>query len=370
MLCVNNKLLSYTGAKRVKQFFFFLILGLLINSSSISLRAAEIVLVKNSPVLERGLGIHGDVTIKCDIRLTGTILPGDRDRLKAIVSKFPEYSKIGLCLNSEGGILGEGIKIAKLLFGKGRENKHGVFHGSPSIYTVVKSGDKCLSACSIIFMAGNYFEAEETIGFLTRRYLHVNGQLGFHSPYLNVAAVEYNKESVENAHKTATNSIKEITKLGSTFNPNYMPQSLMTEMLSYGTKEFYKIDTVQKASRYKVELFGVAKPRKLNRCHYDNICYNHLYNDRDNSFLNSSIHKCSKAWRSVRRGSQKLLYGANHGGEGAYYCVLRWSKNKKGYLEYYHGLVLPGEKVPDYGHFLAPNSYYYNPLTLIKTLAR
>lgn len=361
----------------MKQFFFFLIFGLSINLSSNSLRAAEIVVVKNSPVLGRGLGIHGDVTIKCDIRLTGTILPGDRERLKAIVSKFPEYSKIGLCLNSEGGIFDEGIRIAEFLLGKSGEEHHNNGGAYRSIYTVVEPGKKCFSACAIAFMGGSFYEPEANLGYLIRRYLHANAELGFHSPYLIIGDGEYNKETVQNAHKKATKSLRDLANLreglsadGSTANPNAMPPSLVNDMLSHGAEELYKIDTVQRANKYYIELFGIAKPRKLNRCHYDNICYNYFYKERDNSFLSGSNRKCSKAWKSVRRGNQRLLYGANHGGEGAYYCVLRWSKKKKGYLEFYTELVAPREKVRDYGHFLAPNSYYYSPLTNIKTLAR
>ena len=225
-------------------------------------------------------------------------------------------------------------------------------------------------------MAGHIFVTDENLGYLIFRYLHVNGQLGFHSPYLIIGDGEYNKETVVNAHKKATASLRKLGNLreglsgDGSASPNVMPQSLINQMLNHSPEELYFIDTVQKANKYHVELIGVAKPRKLNRCHYDNICYNSHYNDRDNSFLNSSTHKCSKAWRPVHRGRQKLLYGANHGGEGAYNCVLKWSKRKRGHLEYYTELVGRKEKIESYGFLLAPNSFYYSPLTKIKTLAR
>ncbi|GAA6213137.1 hypothetical protein NBRC116602_28780 [Hyphomicrobiales bacterium 4NK60-0047b] len=377
ILAIKEKNYNLLGGKKVKQFFFLLILGLSINLSSNSVRAAKFEVVKNSPIITRGLGVEGNLSIKCDIRLIGAILPGDLDRLKTVVSKFPEYSRIGLCLQSEGGIFSVSIKIAQFLLGKHRKPYFESSEAYRSVYTVVESGKKCLSACAIIFMAGHFFEPEANLGYLIRRYLHVNGQLGFHSPFLMVSTTEYTKKTLENAHKTATKSIKNMAKLGegvsadgNAANPNVMPQSLINEMLSYGDKEFYYIDTVHKANKYHVELVGISKPRKLNRCHYDNICFNFHYKERDNSFLRGSSRSCSKAWRSVRRGSQKLLYGANHGGEGAYYCVLKWSKRKRGRLEYYTELVGRKEKIESYGFLLAPNSFYYSPLTLIKNLAR
>ncbi|GAA6213136.1 hypothetical protein NBRC116602_28770 [Hyphomicrobiales bacterium 4NK60-0047b] len=369
----------------MKHFLFVFLFFLSLNFSISDSIAAEIVVVDKSPVRavnERGISRK---TVKCHIRLSGEIRPGDAKRLKEALSNFPKkpWTKIGLCLDSIGGSFSEGIRIAEMLLGKGLKFSSDDETGHLSIFTYIEKDKKCFSACAIIFMAGHYYELEESTGYLTERYLHVKGKLGFHSPYITLDQSQYDKETVENAYNLAALAVRNLAKLGhglkvGGFSPNFnfMPQALIIEMLSRGKNEFYKIDTVHKAKINFIELTGFRKPKNLNSCHYNNICgnvyYDHLIG-HDKPAQNNSKNSgtCWKNWQSKRRGNQSLLFQSGHGGEALYFCVLRWSKQKIGHLEYYSELVESDKKKLDvYDFTLAPNSYYYPHHTKIEALAR
>lgn len=367
----------------MKHFLFVFLFFLSFNSTVSNSIAAEIVVVDKAPmraVNESGLSRK---ISKCHIRLIGKIRPGDAKQLKEALSNFPKkpWTKIGLCLDSIGGSFSEGIRIAEMLLGKGLKFSSDDEAGNLSIFTYIEKDKKCYSACAIIFMAGHCHEIKENVGYLTERYLHVKGKLGFHSPYITLDQSQYDKETVENAYNLAALAVRNLAKLGhgltsGGLSPNYkfMPQALIIEMLSRGKNEFYKIDTVHRAKINFIELIGVKKPKNLNSCHYNKICQNAYY-----SYLNGQLDfakdnsnsKCWEDWRSQRRNNQTLLFQSGHGGEAVYYCALRWSNKKSGHLEYYYELVDSDKKtLEDYYFTLAPNSYYYPPQTKIETLAR
>lgn len=79
----------------------------------------------------------------CSFTISGEIKQGDRDRLiKALNgAQGGRGSSLVACLNSEGGNFDEGIKI-------------GEFFLKTLVATRIKPHQKCLSACAIMFMAG------------------------------------------------------------------------------------------------------------------------------------------------------------------------------------------------------------------------
>ena len=80
---------------------------------------------------------------KVVVILTGEIAPGDTDRLQQIIKTANDSGKIvsGIRLNSSGGNLLEGVKLADAIrFAK--------------IASVVPKGSTCASACFIAFAAG------------------------------------------------------------------------------------------------------------------------------------------------------------------------------------------------------------------------
>jgi hypothetical protein len=80
---------------------------------------------------------------KTIVMLTGEIVEGDAEKLKAIIQSANEAGRLvsGIRFNSLGGNLLEGVKLASIIrYGK--------------ISTVVANGAKCASACFIVFAAG------------------------------------------------------------------------------------------------------------------------------------------------------------------------------------------------------------------------
>jgi hypothetical protein len=76
------------------------------------------------------------------------------------------------CLNSEGGNFDEGIKI-------------GEFFLKTLVATRIKPHQKCLSACAIMFMAGQNLDTD---GFHLDRRMSASSVLGFHAPYTQLHA--------------------------------------------------------------------------------------------------------------------------------------------------------------------------------------
>ncbi len=81
---------------------------------------------------------------KTIVLLNGEIAEGDADRLKAIIKSANDFGRpiSGMRLNSPGGSLLEGTKLAELI-------------NYAKIATVVANGTKCASACFLAFAAGS-----------------------------------------------------------------------------------------------------------------------------------------------------------------------------------------------------------------------
>jgi hypothetical protein len=90
------------------------------------------------------------------IILDGPILPGDYEKLVALIKENPE--RRGLILNSGGGHALVGFKIGKFV----KQNK---------MKTLVPNGAYCASACAFIWIAGE------------QKYWGESGQIFFHGVY-------------------------------------------------------------------------------------------------------------------------------------------------------------------------------------------
>src|SRR5262249_19599075 len=114
--------------------------------------------------------------VKCDLILDGEIVDGDEATLEkefaTIQGNWNTYTFF-FCLRSAGGSVTEALKIARFVLQTQR----------PSIATVVEDGQKCASACALIFLAGN---APAHAGALPQRFLHPRGRLLFHSSRLDL----------------------------------------------------------------------------------------------------------------------------------------------------------------------------------------
>ncbi|WP_245279697.1 hypothetical protein [Rhizobium leguminosarum] len=217
----------------------------------------------------RAAEVTKSATDICVLRLEGEIVDGDLARLKNLASaNFKGFdgessSHDTLCLNSPGGSVVEGVKLADFIYKTG-------------IGTVIDKGDECYSICSVMFMMGIAQGPE--VNFVNRK-LNVAGKLGFHRPYLAIDSDEMiNVKALAIAHDAAIESITQLMVLANNqvpwSNSTMMKPDLIQAMLSHIGNGLYYIDTVDKAGRFEIELFGGGESTGLTEAQAYYACEN------------------------------------------------------------------------------------------------
>ena len=109
-----------------------------------------------------------------EIRATGSFLAGDSDQLAATLQSLERQGGLAatgpravMAFDSTGGSLDEGMRMGRVL------RKYGVG-------TLIRAGDRCLSACALAFLGGTTLGPE---GAVPNRRLEIGGQLGYHAFY-------------------------------------------------------------------------------------------------------------------------------------------------------------------------------------------
>ncbi|MBW3097142.1 hypothetical protein KY465_07605 [Pseudohoeflea sp. DP4N28-3] len=194
----------------------------------------------------------------CVLKLEGEIIAGDFARfMQLAAAEFKgvdgeSSSADTICLNSPGGSVLEGVNLAKQFYKQG-------------VGTVIPAGAECHSMCAIMFMMGIAQGPE--VNFVNRR-LHVTGTLGFHRPYLALDSDELvSARALPVAHDWAMEAMMELMILANSQVPwsasTMMRPDLIQLMLTHVGNDFYYIDTVEKAGRFEIELFGYDRPTEL-----------------------------------------------------------------------------------------------------------
>ncbi|WP_271595892.1 hypothetical protein [Bradyrhizobium sp. CCBAU 25360] len=207
--------------------------------------------------------LKDDNEVVCNFYLEGLILPGDSAKFRNFVqaSRWRKFDSPRLCLRSPGGAYDEGLAIARYLMDE-------------AIGTAIESGAVCGSACALIFMAGS----APWKGQLNR-FLHVNGVLAFHAPYLDASKMgpkNYSGADVAGSFSQSVQAVNGLIKLGKDRVPHFFDTQLLSEMLDRGPNEVFAIDTVSKAIRYRVALYGAHAP-KMSPQVLVNACINYFY---------------------------------------------------------------------------------------------
>jgi hypothetical protein len=188
----------------------------------------------------------------CNVALQGEIHEGDLERIQNASGKLRKVDHFfdSICLTSLGGSFPEGLRIAKYLIEEG-------------IGTVVRSGDQCLSACAIIFMAGT----EEIEGFkIPNRKLHPKGVLGFHAPYLQMPKQAYDQDDIEAAFRSGVVALSMLLALEpGPPNEEFFPKDLIVELARRGAREAYVVKTVRDVIRLKIALYALAEPGQITK---------------------------------------------------------------------------------------------------------
>lgn len=211
---------------------------------------------------------HTDSYMGCRARLSGVIGPGDADKIKAWIatekqrlldrtSTLPPGSQLGqsrLCLDSPGGSFAEAVRIVDVIFGE--------------LGTAVPRGAECLSACSMVFMAGS-FSTESDAGVVANRKLHAAGRLGFHAPSLEVAAGQYSEAQVNKAYRIAVTALGDLMQRMGVMK---LSQTLIAEMLATPPDDMFYIDTVHRAGRWLIPVVGTVRPQEVTALAASNVC--------------------------------------------------------------------------------------------------
>ncbi len=197
----------------------------------------------------------------CRVTLEGEIAPGDVEKLRAAPmdipiwwSNFEDGSWAAICLDSPGGSLSSGLELARYVL----DNRIG---------TIIDDGAECLSACALIFMFGTAHQHESVA--LTNRRLHVGGRLGFHQPDLTLDRTrDYSVDDVEAAFDLAIEATLNFLALAARPRPDtprpFVDGDLLEAMLQHKGQDFFEIDTVNKAGRWDIALFGFTPPQLTN----------------------------------------------------------------------------------------------------------
>lgn len=218
--------------------------------------------------------------ISCTLRLSGQITQGDSDRLRSLLERDGylddgSNSTQALCLDSPGGALDEGVRIAEVL----RD-----FY----VPTVLPAGARCLSACAVAFMGGTYrFDIYTPL----QRSMHPTATLGFHAPSLEIPDGSYNKATVTRAFDLAIDAIariaRDLDQPNAMTGVNRFPRSLMAAMLRHRGEDFLWIDTVERATVWGID---VMSDQGVDRRRFDPVqfCSGAIRRFRDQPILEFS----------------------------------------------------------------------------------
>lgn len=261
----------------------------------------------------------------CILRLEGAIEAGDFEKLKRLSElHFPKYTsdeletgKQQLCLNSPGGLINESKLIASYVYEFG-------------IGTVVAENDYCYSACAIVFMMG-MARASESEDIYINRKMHYKATIGFHRPYLLINySISANARDIELAFDLAYNSVMELLIVANQPSPvlqrPMIPSDLLQKMLEHVGDDFFMIDTVDKAGRWKIDVYGYNEKKLLNQEQAYFACQNSM-NWNSGQFFEIMIEEIYSGWPEIKNRSDKierLISGAkliDESSEGTLYTV-------------------------------------------------
>lgn|GEM_PF-1849620 len=179
--------------------------------------------------------------------LSGSTVAGDAEKLaRTLLAPLPDkpFLAAEIVLNSEGGDLNEAVRIATLIKG---------LH----LDTRVRGGDRCASACFLIFLAGDKRIAGERVGGAMRQ-----GRIGLHRPFLNPEAFKKADPTIAIARQQ-----HEMRKLTEYLRNENVPLRLIDEMMGHASNDIYWMsnDDMWQLGEYNPGLEEIL----IARCGYD-----------------------------------------------------------------------------------------------------
>ncbi|MEJ6390476.1 hypothetical protein [Gymnodinialimonas ulvae] len=244
--------LTYRLAKITLQFLS--LCSLLVALTPLDISAAEIELHSSGP---------------CNFSMTGPISQGDYAQLVEMRDEVIIRNQMGwtegtrVCLDSEGGSVYEGVRIARFFYEEG-------------VSTYVASGEICLSICGVMFMMGT-IRGDEIAR--PERTLHVGGLLGFHRLYSTMDDAElFTSGEMNEMFNFGVESVFEILELANLRSPSgpgrMLHPDLLQLMLETPPNDMEFIDTVEEVVSFNIRLEGVTPVRTPDAFNYNAACEN------------------------------------------------------------------------------------------------
>lgn len=187
------------------------------------------------------------------IHISGEIHEGDARRLRIILDRIGEGERIVLAvfsLDSPGGSYNEALKMSDMIL-------------EANASTLVWKGHRCLSACGLIFMGGYY---EHRMVRHPVRYLHLDGALGFHAPYLSkeslsqlIGALLQDGRPTEKRLNTAVEQLLAVqheafSALVEQAVKTRLSSDFLANLIQHGAESFFYIDSISEAYNNRVVL--------------------------------------------------------------------------------------------------------------------
>lgn len=197
---------------------------------------------------------------RCDYHLRGLIEQGDAEKLEALQINS---AGITLCLDSPGGSLAEGKRLFDVIWDR-------------DIAIAVLAGERCESACSLAFLAGSMRVGSWAVR-MQARYLSVGGNLGFHSPSLELPdGRTYSSREVNTAFEVALRAAESFfeVKLTEQHGTKAMTDFLYQRILGTRPDSMFYIETVGDAVLANISLSGAELPKEITKQEIANICDN------------------------------------------------------------------------------------------------
>jgi hypothetical protein len=232
--------------------------------------------------------ISTDRGATCDIRLSGEIDSGDADTLlaaiKAVDKKNVPAPRLRLeyememasfiprlCLDSPGGRFDEAMQFIRATLKQ------------VSFATVVEQGAKCYSACALIFLAGHLNHGDGY--FELYRRLHIDGQLGFHAPYIPAVGAATNDKLLNASYRAGVTAVGELLNLEGKF----FQRSLLSEFLKVGPDEYFRMERIGHLAAGDIVLTGYARPTSVHAEEIAHVCNNQRLRDNADYYYNAMI---------------------------------------------------------------------------------
>lgn len=246
-------------------------------------------------------------------RVEGEIAEGDVEKAMAamekadLLNKRDDWNKLVVSLNGDEGSFGEAVDLA-------------LFFRKRGMATIVRKGDRCLSACAIAFLGGtsdpdpNFPDGAALPGRPPDRTLEPGAELAFSPPPIDGAA------SAPEANAAVYSSgLADLARILDVADDLHLSADAIAPLLEATEAMPYRIDTVDAVRslgiRYWAENLILNRLPGLTRSMIMNVCinrYHHLRQQRSRpgfSRVASIMKEFIEGSKLLKNGEEKRVFG-------------------------------------------------------------